>query len=89
MEKFQKCTIITIAHRLITIANYDKVLVLDKGTKMEFDAPYKLLVKNVGDTTLTNPEGFFGSMVMNTGPKATQRILNIAKEAFEKKNKTV
>ena len=89
MEKFANSTIFTIAHRLSTIANYDKVLVLDKGTKMEFDAPYKLLVKNIGDTTLTNTDGFFGSMVMNTGPKASQRILNIAKEAYEKNNKTV
>ena len=86
MEKFANSTIFTIAHRLSTIANYDSVLVLDKGIKMEFDVPYKLLVKNVGDTTLTNPEGFFGFMVMNTGPKFSQKILNIAKEAYEQKN---
>jgi len=88
MEKFADSTVFTIAHRLSTIADYDRVLVLDKGTKMEYDAPYKLLVQNVGDTSLTNPNGFFGSMVMNTGPKASQRIVNIAKEAYDKKNKT-
>jgi len=87
MEKFSESTVFTIAHRLATIAHYDKVLVLDKGKKMEFDAPYKLLVKNEGDTSLTNPTGHFGSMVMNTGPKTSQRIVNLSKEAFDKKQK--
>ena len=87
MEKFSDSTVFTIAHRLATIAHYDKVLVLDKGRKMEFDAPYKLLVQNEGDDSLTNPTGHFGSMVMNTGPKTAQRIVNISKKAFDKKQR--
>lgn len=30
-EEFWKYTIITIAHRLITIADYDRVFILDNG----------------------------------------------------------
>jgi ATP-binding cassette subfamily C (CFTR/MRP) protein 4 len=30
--KFKDTTIITIAHRLETIADYDRVIVMDKGT---------------------------------------------------------
>jgi ATP-binding cassette subfamily C (CFTR/MRP) protein 4 len=85
MEKFSQCTLFTIAHRLSTIANYDKVLVLDKGKKVEFDRPYKLLVKNIGDETITNEQGHFASMVLNTGAKTAQEIFNVAKEHFEKK----
>ena len=39
----RKCTLITIAHRLQTIVDYDKVLVMDDGTVKEFDSPRVLL----------------------------------------------
>lgn len=42
-ENFVGCTIITIAHRLGTIRDYDRVLVLDGGCVVECDAPSRLL----------------------------------------------
>jgi ATP-binding cassette subfamily C (CFTR/MRP) protein 4 len=43
--KFKETTVITIAHRLNTIADYDKVIVMDKGRILEIGAPYELLLR--------------------------------------------
>jgi len=40
---FRQCTVLTIAHRLDTIADYDRVMVMAAGRVAEFDVPAKLL----------------------------------------------
>ncbi|CCD69453.1 ABC-type glutathione-S-conjugate transporter [Caenorhabditis elegans] len=52
-EQFKDCTVLTIAHRLNTVMDSDRLLVLDKGCVAEFDTPKKLL---------SNPDGIFYSM---------------------------
>ena len=39
----ENSTVITVAHRIKTIVNYDKILVLDNGMVKEFDSPTNLL----------------------------------------------
>ncbi|KAI0210104.1 Multidrug resistance-associated protein 1 [Lamellibrachia satsuma] len=47
-SEFVDSTVITIAHRLNTIMDYDRVLVLDNGSVSEFDAPEALLEEKDG-----------------------------------------
>ncbi|KAN0061178.1 Transporter of the ATP-binding cassette (ABC) [Thecaphora frezii] len=47
-EMAPQATIITIAHRIKTIADYDKICVLDKGKVIEFGSPKELMEKEGG-----------------------------------------
>ena len=44
-KELKDCTVITIAHRIKTIINYDRILVLNNGEIVEFDSPQNLLDK--------------------------------------------
>lgn len=70
-NKFQLCTILTIAHRLDTIMDSDKVLVMDTGTMVEFDHSYNLL---------KNQNGFFYKMVEQTGKTMADMLRTMAEE---------
>lgn len=43
---FSHSIVITIAHRLQTIADYDKIFVIEKGEIVERGIPHELILKN-------------------------------------------
>ena len=42
-EEFTNAIVITIAHRLKTVMDYDRILLLDEGRVVEFDTPRVLI----------------------------------------------
>jgi len=64
-EAFTHCTRLTIAHRLNTIIDSDRILVLDKGSLVEYDSPKNLVM---------NEKSVFLSMINETGPANAEAL---------------
>ena len=77
-SKFQECTVLTVAHRLNTIIDMDKILVMDSGQVIEFDEPFILL---------KNPQGVFYSMVKETNPSYEKKLHRLAEHAYFKRHR--
>ena len=65
-------TLLTIAHRLNTIIDYDKVLVISYGKVVEFDSPANLL---------RDQHSHFSSMVAETGAENAASLTVLAMQA--------
>ncbi|XP_073368124.1 LOW QUALITY PROTEIN: multidrug resistance-associated protein 4 [Mycetomoellerius zeteki] len=77
-SRFKECTVITIAHRLNTIIDSDRIIVMENGSIVEFGCPYGLLHDK--------PDGYFSQMVEKTGNQMAESLLEQAKKACEKNN---
>ncbi|KAM7362920.1 CF transmembrane conductance regulator isoform 2-T6 [Cochliomyia hominivorax] len=70
--KFKHCTVLTVAHRLKTVMDSDRILVMDAGCAREFDVPHLLL---------KNPSGALRKMVEATGSEA-EALKKMASNAY-------
>ena len=70
--RFPHTTLVTIAHRLNTIMDYDYVLVMDKGYAAEFDSPVNLL---------SDRKGVFSELVDATGVESSKALRDMAEAA--------
>ncbi|KAK7303090.1 hypothetical protein RJT34_13989 [Clitoria ternatea] len=68
-EEFKSCTMLIIAHRLNTIIDCDRVLLLNGGKVLEYDTPEELL---------SNEGSAFSRMVQSTGAANAQYLRNLA-----------
>lgn len=62
-EAFKGCTVLTIAHRVNTIMDSDKILVMNDGIVAEYDSP---------DALLQNPESMFSDIVSHANGGAEE-----------------
>ncbi|XP_074657445.1 ATP-binding cassette subfamily C member 4-like [Tubulanus polymorphus] len=74
-EKFNDCTVLTIAHRLHTIMDSDRVMVLNEGMIVEFESPFELLQDNTS---------LFHMMVQSTGDTEAENLIQIAEDSHLK-----
>lgn len=72
-RKFENCTVLTIAHRLNTVMDNDRILVMDAGTVVEFDHPH-ILVQKEG--------GYLRNMVQQTGKAMADALNTVAYDSY-------
>ncbi|KXS18959.1 hypothetical protein M427DRAFT_95715 [Gonapodya prolifera JEL478] len=68
-ERFSTKTVLTIAHRLNTIIDYDKVVVMSDGQVAEFGSPKELASKR---------DGILRKLIDETGPENSKVLLRLA-----------
>uniref|UniRef100_A0A1L8DV41 Putative peptide exporter abc superfamily protein n=2 Tax=Nyssomyia neivai TaxID=330878 RepID=A0A1L8DV41_9DIPT len=75
-QMFADCTVLTIAHRLNTVMDSDRVLVMDAGKAVEFAPPFELLTGISGS-------GIFEGMLKETGKGTYEQLLEVARKNYE------
>ena len=71
-EEFQSCTILTIAHRIITIIENDQVVCLEAGNIVAMDSPSAMLADS---------HSIFAQLVAETGSASAKNLKDLADAA--------
>ncbi|XP_070582140.1 ATP-binding cassette sub-family C member 4-like [Ptychodera flava] len=75
-QKFDHCTVLTIAHRLHTVMDSDRIMVLSEGKVVEFKEPYVLL---------QNKHSLLNKMVDKTGRQEASSLREMARVHHEER----
>ena len=75
-EEMVDTTVLTIAHRLDTVMNYDRIVVMEKGRKIEMGTPHDLLNEEMS---------FFRFLVAENGEDFMAKMMKIAKKSKNRK----
>jgi len=78
--------VLIVAHRLATIIDSDRILVMSDGQAREYNHPYCLMVKNLGDESITRPKGYFAKMVLETDAETALSLFEMAHDSFKASN---
>ena len=77
---FSECTVITIAHRLQTIADSDKLICMSKGRAVNIGVPYDLV---------RDAKSIFHELVYDLEPNERNRIIEMCKVSKESHGSTI
>jgi ABC-type cobalamin/Fe3+-siderophores transport system ATPase subunit len=75
---FAHCTTLTIAHRIHTVIDCDRILVMSDGRVVEFDEPHVLLC---------DPQSVFSGMVKETGAASAALLREMALKASQQRRR--
>ncbi|KAK7205031.1 P-loop containing nucleoside triphosphate hydrolase protein [Myxozyma melibiosi] len=73
-QEFKDTTVLTIAHRLRSVIDYDRIMVMDAGRVVEYDRPYELLRQT---------ESLFAEMARSSGE--FEELVELAQKADEER----
>ncbi|KAH9747858.1 ABC transporter C family member 2 [Citrus sinensis] len=82
-EEFKSCSMLIIAHRLNTIIDCDRILVLDAGQVQTF---LQVLEHDTPEALLLREDSAFSRMVQSTGPANAQYLRSLVFEGKENKS---
>ncbi|CUG91357.1 ABC transporter, putative, partial [Bodo saltans] len=66
---FKDCTVLTIAHRLATVIDSDRIMLMEHGVLKEYDSPANLVRRD---------ESLFNAMLKRLGPEQYGMLYNEA-----------
>ncbi|XP_076443779.1 ATP-binding cassette sub-family C member 4-like [Babylonia areolata] len=74
--KFRDCTVLTIAHRLHSVMDCDRIMVFHQGEVKEFDTPYNLM---------QTEDGYFTRLVEQCGKRQAQHLRGLAELSHQQR----